>query len=110
MNSIVITYDERFKQVSVYDTCSDCINHFEWDENFNIVDEQPSSDCEDFNDNARWLIKTLLAILKMEKDDDTAHCDWSADYDRNKDTGKYKFEVNINRLGENNETIYKYER
>lgn len=99
MKTITITYDEEMPRINVIDT-EDCscaeIQH----DNFEIISEEYNSDCEDFNDTARWLAKTLLAILKMEKEDDLAHCDWSADYDRNKETGHYRFEVSIKKIKE----------
>ena len=94
MKTVIISYDEKRRTANVIGT-EDCIfNEFSWDNDFEIDSEQPSSDCEDFNDNARWLIKTLLAILKLEKEDGMAHCDWTADSDKS-ETGKYKFEVSI---------------
>ena len=39
--------------------------------------------------------KTILEIIKLENNDTNAHCDWSADYDKNKETGKYIFITKI---------------
>ena len=95
MGTIVISYNEKSRCAIVYDTENALHNSFDWNENFEIEKETPDTDCQDFNDNSRWLMKTLLAILKMEKEDDMAHCDWSADYNKDKETGKYTFEVKI---------------
>lgn len=43
------------------------------------------------------MLETLLAIFKMEKDDECAHCDWSADCRIN---GNYKFTVKIEKIKE----------
>lgn len=74
---------------------------FQYDNDHKIMNESPDSDNEDFNDNARWLAKTMLEIMKMESKDSNAHCDWSADIDHCPQTGKYKFEVEITKVGEN---------
>lgn len=97
MKSIIISYDEETRQSNVYDTFDMCYTCFCWNDNFEIVQEEPESDCEDFNDNARWLMKTLLEILKMEHKDNNAHCDWTADSDKG-ETGKYKFEVSLKKI------------
>ena len=95
MKTITISYDEKHKIVNVCDTdAPDCIS-FSYNEKFEIEQELPDSDCEDFNDNARWITKTLLEILKMEHEDPNAHCDWTADNDVNSATGRYKFNVSI---------------
>ncbi len=47
--------------------------------NYEIVSEMDSHDAEDDNDVARWLVKTLLAIRKIEAEDENLHCDWSAE-------------------------------
>lgn len=100
MKTITISYDEKYKIVNVCDTdAPDCIS-FSYNDEFQIEQEAPDSDCEDFNDNARWLTKTLLAILKMEHEDPHAHCDWSADVDNDGETGRYKFEVSITKVRE----------
>lgn len=102
MKTIVISYDEKNKIINVCDTYTpDCIS-FSYNNDFSIIQEAPSSDCEDFNDNARWLVKTLLEILKMENEDKYAHCDWSADADNDKGTGtgKYRFSVSITKIKE----------
>ena len=98
MNSIVISYDKDMEYISVYSAEEQAIDTFQFDEDYEIIEEHPDSDSEDFNDNARWLARTLLAILKLEKEDDCAHCDWSADFDENPETGKYKFEVSIKKV------------
>lgn len=99
MKTIIISYDEEIRIANVIDTENCIFNELSWDNDFEIDNEQPSSDCEDFNDNARWLIKALLAILKLEKEDDMAHCDWTADSDKG-ETGEYKFEVSIKKIKE----------
>ena len=98
MNTIVISYDKDMQYITVYGSEDEAIDRFQYDEDFNIIEEQPDSDSNDFNDNARWLTKTLLEILKLEKKDDLAHCDWSADYEVMPETGKYKFEVSIKKV------------
>ncbi|MBO5704907.1 MAG: hypothetical protein J6R99_02725 [Alphaproteobacteria bacterium] len=99
-HTICITYDdsEIIGWGNVVDAETGTYTAFTWDKNHEWLDESPDTDCEDFNDNARWLIKTLLAILEMEKQDPNAHCDWSADYDHDERTGKYKFHVSIDRI------------
>ena len=99
MKTITISYDEEMQMGSVVDAdVEPAFTTIRWDEDYKIIQEEPDSDNEDFNDNARWLMKTLLQILKMEKEDDLAHCDWSADIDKNKETGKYKFEVSLKKV------------
>lgn len=99
-NTICITYDDEYPigYGNVVGCGAGLVTSFTWDENYKLIDESPDTDCENFNDNARWLMKTLLAILKLEKQDPRAHCDWSADYDHFKDTGKYRFHVSIDRI------------
>lgn len=99
-HTICITYDDKepIGIGSVADCDAGLFTSFTWNKYHELTDESPDTDCEDFNDNARWLMKTLLAILKLEKQDPNAHCDWSADYDHFKDTGKYRFHVSINRI------------
>lgn len=87
-------YDGFITVLSVDSCCSIVFNYTD----YQIESENPDSDCEDFNDNARWLAKTMLAIMKMEAEDKNAHCDWSADIDHDKQTGKYKFNVEIKRM------------
>ena len=85
MKTVIISYDEKRRIANVIDT-EDCIfNELSWDNDFEIDSEQPSSDCEDFNDNARWLIKTLLAILKLEKETAT---NLEETFDRTKENKK----------------------
>lgn len=98
MTTIVISYDDCSASVVNPETCE--YSTFQWDENFEIENESPDTDDEDFNDNARWLIKALLQILKLEKEDAWCHCDWSADYDHFPDTGKYRFNVSIEKVKE----------
>ncbi|MBO7713066.1 MAG: hypothetical protein J6S85_05820 [Methanobrevibacter sp.] len=98
MNTIVISYNKDMKYITVFGTEDEAINSFYYDEDFNIIEEQPDTDCEDFNDNARWLVKTLLQIIKMETKDDLAHCDWSADYEKMPETGKYMFNVELKKV------------
>lgn len=98
MKTLVISYDDRTASVVNPETCE--FSTFQWDENFELEMEQPDTDCEDFNDNARWLVKTLLAILKLEKEDKWCHCDWTADYDKMPETGKYRFNVSIDKVKE----------
>lgn len=99
MKSLVISYDEDSQTANIYDTEMETYSRFSWNDKFELTNEVPESDCEDFNDTARWLMKSLLAILKMEKEDSLAHCDWSADNDI-AETGKYKFEVSIKKIKE----------
>lgn len=84
--------------IKVLNVDSDCHTDFQYTNDYEILYEDQDSDCEDFNDNARWLAKTMLTIMKMEANDDTAHCDWSADIDHDKQTGKYKFNVELKRI------------
>lgn len=99
MKTITISYDEEMQMGSVVDAdVEPAFTTIRWDEDYKIIQEEPNSDNEDFNDNARWLMKTLLQILKMEKEDDLAHCDWSADHDHFPQTGKYKFEVSLKKV------------
>ena len=99
MKTITISYDEEMQMGSVVDAdVEPAFTTIRWDEDYKIIQEEPNSDNEDFNDNARWLMKTLLQILKMEKEDDLAHCDWSADYDHFPQTGKYRFEVSLKKV------------
>ena len=75
---------------------SGCINIYDTEgiedkftyEDFEIKEEFKETDCEDFNDNARWLAKTLLEIKKLEYYDENAHCDWTAE-------DNYTFNVSI---------------
>lgn len=98
MTTIVISYDEELGTASVVNAESCEYSTFQWNKNYEIEDESPNTDGEDFNDNARWLIKTLLCILKLEKEDELCHCDWSADYDRFPKTGKYRFNASIEKV------------
>ena len=99
MKTITISYDEEMQMGSVVDAdVEPAFTTFRWDEDYKIVQEEPNSDNEDFNENARLLMKTLLQILKMDKEDDFAHCDWSADYDHFPQTGKYRFEVSLRKI------------
>jgi len=101
MKTITISYDDEMQKASVVENdVEPLFTTFCWDENYNIIQEQPDTDSEDFNDNARWLIKTLLCILKLEKEDEWCHCDWSADNDHFPETGKYKFNVSIKKVKE----------
>lgn len=95
--TITITYDENYKVASVVytDGFEPVFSQFQWDDDFKIESEHDDTDNEDYNDNARWLLKTLLCIMKFEKENPDAHCDWSADIDRNIAQGKYKFNVSI---------------
>ena len=95
-HTILIEYDKDEQYATIYSPDGGEVL-FNWYD-YEITHEDPNGDCEDFNDNARWLMKTLLAILKLEKQDPNAHCDWSADYDHFKDTGKYRFHVSIDRI------------
>lgn len=96
MKTIVITYDEERQTANVIDANNAITASFDWNEELELEKEYYDSDNEDFNDNARWLIKTLLEIFKMEKNDSLSHCDWSADCERG---GKYKFDVSIKNIG-----------
>lgn len=100
MKTICITYDDQspIGGGNVVDCGNGLVTSFTWNSEYEIIDESPDTDCEDFNDNARWLMKALLEILKMEKQDPAAHCDWSADFDKHKDTGKYRFSCAITRV------------
>lgn len=98
MKTITISYDEEYGLANVIDTETCDFISFHWDEDYSIDQEAPDTDSEDFNDNARWIIKTLLCILKLEKEDEWCHCDWSADYEHNKETGKYVFDVSIKKV------------
>lgn len=100
MKTISIAYDEDYKVANVVDVEALTCTSFSWNNNFEIDNEVPETDCEDFNDNARWLVKTLLAILKLEKEDDLCHCDWSADYDVCPSTGRYRFKVVVEKIKE----------
>lgn len=100
MATIVISYDKELGTASVVDPDSCEYSTFKWNKNYEIETESPDTDGEDFNDNARWLIKTLLCILKMEKEDEMCHCDWSADYDHSPKTGKYRFNALIEKVKE----------
>ena len=100
MKTICITYDDEspIGGGNVVDCGNGLVTSFTWNSEYEIIDESPDTDCEDFNDNARWLMKALLEILKMEKQDPAAHCDWSADFDKHKDTGRYRFSCAITRV------------
>ena len=98
MKTICITYDDKCNYGSVISVNTCTYSDFTWNSEYEIIDESPDTDCEDFNDNARWLMKALLEILKMEKQDPAAHCDWSADFDKQKDTGRYRFSCAITRV------------
>lgn len=100
MKTLVISYDDKHGYGTVVDPDGCVYSEFVWNGNHEIVTETPDTDCEDFNDNARWLIKTLLAILEMEKQDEAAHCDWTADADKDAATGKYRFNVELKRVDE----------
>lgn len=98
MKTICITYDDKCNYGSVISVNTCTYSEFVWNSEYEIVDETPDTDCEDFNDNARWLMKTLLEILKMENQDPHAHADWSADADENANTGEYRFNVELKKV------------
>lgn len=90
MTTYVITIDDYEYTngcIKVYETDSGWNDKFSYD-NFEITNEFKETDCEDFNDIARWLTKTLLEIKKLENQDENAHCDWSAEEE-------YEFKVSI---------------
>lgn len=104
-NTICITYNDeplddglRIRWATVVDAEIGTRAEFTWNDNYEMLTEEADTDCEDFNDNARWLVKTLIAILKMEKQDPHAHADWSADFDHYEPTGKYRFNVEIKKV------------
>lgn len=84
--------DSKIRIFNEFGSCND----IEYDENFKIIHEWHSDDCEDFNDNARWLAKTVLEILKAEENDSCMHCDWSAE-------PEYEFNCQIKKKENNND-------
>ena len=102
MKTIIISYDAANIDKSnvitdiIVSFDNDCRNTFEV-ANYQIGNQDSEIDCEDYNDNARWLVKTLLEILKLEHNDPDAHCDWSADSDVSEKV-KYKFNVEIKKV------------
>lgn len=88
---LVIRIDKKNRFIKIFDgNVSTDISYYS---DFEICNEEPDSDCEDFNDNARWIAQTILKIMQLEDIDPDAHADWSADYDHDKKTGKYIFNV-----------------
>lgn len=91
----IIKIDNENLNIKIFNEFGSC-NSIDYDGTFEIKNEYHSDDCEDFNDIARWLTKTILEILKAEEKDNNMHCDWSAE-------NKYEFTVKITKKGENND-------
>lgn len=81
---IIKIEDSKIRLFNEFGSCND----IEYNKKFEITNEWHSNDCEDFNDNTRWLAKTVLEILKAEKKDSYMHYDWSAE-------PKYEFNCQI---------------
>ncbi len=63
----------------IINVLQDVVSHEFTVKDWEIRKEWDSTDCQDANDVARWLVRALMVIRKAEAADENMHCDWSAE-------------------------------